>query len=43
MAAGSGDVHEIEILGRKLTLTDEGLEYEVSVTSIVEHCWKAWG
>ena len=29
-AAGSEDVHEIEILGRNLTWTEEGLEYEGS-------------
>ena len=40
--SGKRDVHEIEILGRNLTWTEEGLEYEAA-TSTVERCWKAWG
>ena len=43
LGSGKRDVHEIEILGRNLTWTEEGLWSKRAATSIVEHCWKAWG
>ena len=30
LGSGKRDVHEIEVLGKKLTWTEEGLEYEGS-------------
>ena len=40
LGGGKRDVHEIEILGRNLTWTEEGLEYEGGDK---QHCWKVWG